>query len=42
VILDFQGGASASGFGHPSCKGGKPSDHAIKELPEKFPPGPKK
>jgi uncharacterized protein GlcG (DUF336 family) len=42
MILDFQGGASASGFGHPSCKGGKPSDDTIKELPEKFPPGPKK
>src|SRR5438067_7745846 len=26
MILDIQNGSSPSGFGHPSCKGGKPSD----------------
>jgi uncharacterized protein GlcG (DUF336 family) len=36
MILDIQNGASASGFGHPSCKGGKPPDEIIKQLPEKF------
>lgn len=34
LILDLQNGSSASGFGHPSCKGGKPSDDVIKKLPE--------
>jgi len=41
MILDMQNGTSASGFGHPSCKGGKPSDETIKKLPEQFPLGPK-
>lgn len=36
MILDIQNGASASDFGHPSCKGGKPPDEIIKQLPEKF------
>jgi uncharacterized protein GlcG (DUF336 family) len=36
MILDIQNGASASGFGHPSCKGGKPPDEIIKHLPEQF------
>src|SRR5947209_11032552 len=36
MILDIQNGSSASGFGHPSCKGGKPPDEIIKQLPEKF------
>jgi hypothetical protein len=36
MILDIQNGASASGFGHPTCKGGKPPDEIIKQLPEKF------
>lgn len=35
MILDIQNGASASGFGHPTCKGGKPPDEIIKQLPEK-------
>src|SRR4051812_40149078 len=30
MILDMQNGHSASGFGHPSCKGGTPSDEIIK------------
>jgi uncharacterized protein GlcG (DUF336 family) len=37
LLLDFANGASASGFGHPSCKGGKPSDEVIKGLTEKLP-----
>jgi hypothetical protein len=42
MIVDFQNGSSPSGFGHPSCKGGKPSDDTIRKLPEQFPTGPKK
>jgi hypothetical protein len=42
MILDIDDGKSASGFGHPSCKGGKPSDSVIARLPEKFPPGPRR
>jgi hypothetical protein len=34
IILDIQNGISASGFGHPSCQGGKPPDEIIKHLPE--------
>jgi uncharacterized protein GlcG (DUF336 family) len=41
MILDFSNGQSASGFGHPSCKGGKPSDDTIKKLPTDFPIGKK-
>ncbi len=41
MILDFANGQSASGFGHPSCKGGKPSDDTIKKLPQDFPIGKK-
>ena len=37
MILDIQNGQSASGFGHPSCKGGMPSDEIIKKLPQDFP-----
>jgi uncharacterized protein GlcG (DUF336 family) len=39
MILDIQNGVSASGFGHPSCRGGKPSDEIIKKLPETNPTG---
>jgi uncharacterized protein GlcG (DUF336 family) len=42
MILDVQNGSSLSGFGHPSCKGGKPSDDTIKALPNQFPTGKKK
>jgi uncharacterized protein GlcG (DUF336 family) len=42
MILDLQDGKSSSGFGHPSCKGGKPSDELIRKLHEQFPTGPKK
>jgi uncharacterized protein GlcG (DUF336 family) len=41
MILDLRGGASASGFGHPSCQGGKAPDAIIAKLPEQFPTGPK-
>jgi uncharacterized protein GlcG (DUF336 family) len=41
MILDFANGQSASGFGHPSCKGGRPSDDTIKKLPNDFPIGKK-
>jgi uncharacterized protein GlcG (DUF336 family) len=42
MIMDIENGKSASGFGHPSCKGGKPSEAVIAKLPETFPSGPKK
>lgn len=38
IIFDFQNGQSASGFGHPACKGGRPSEDMAKELPKKAPP----
>jgi uncharacterized protein GlcG (DUF336 family) len=41
MILDFSNGQSASGFGHPTCKGGKPSDDTIRKLPTDFPIGKK-
>ena len=37
MILDIQNGVSASGFGHPSCRGGLPSDEIIKKLSKDFP-----
>jgi uncharacterized protein GlcG (DUF336 family) len=41
MILDFQNGVSASGFGHPSCKGGTQADSIIQTLSKDFPTGPK-
>lgn len=41
MILDWSNNNSPSGFGHPSCKGGIPSDPMIKELPKQFPTGAK-
>jgi uncharacterized protein GlcG (DUF336 family) len=41
MILDVQNGQSASGFGHPTCKGGVEPDAIIKSLPQKYPTGPK-
>lgn len=41
MILDFQNGQSASGFGHPTCKGGTPSDSKINSLSKDYPTGPK-
>jgi uncharacterized protein GlcG (DUF336 family) len=40
LILDIQNGSSASGFGHPDCKGGKPSGEIIKKLTDSDPVGP--
>ena len=37
IIFDIQNGTSASGFGHPSCKGGRPSDDIAKKLPQTHP-----
>jgi uncharacterized protein GlcG (DUF336 family) len=42
MILDMQGQSSASGFGHPNCKGGLPSEGIIKNLSKQFPTGPKR
>lgn len=41
MILDFHNGVSASGFGHPSCKGGTQADNIIESLSKEFPTGPK-
>lgn len=40
MILDYQNSNSASGFGHPSCKGGAPSDAIIRKLSHDYPTGP--
>jgi hypothetical protein len=40
MILDWQNGASQSGFGHPSCKGGNQSDAIIHDLSNDLPTGP--
>jgi uncharacterized protein GlcG (DUF336 family) len=42
LIFDLQNGSSASGFGHPSCKGGTPSEAVIAKLPESDPIGQKR
>jgi uncharacterized protein GlcG (DUF336 family) len=42
MILDIQNGTSVSGFGHPSCKGGKASDDTIGKLADQIRPGPAK
>jgi hypothetical protein len=42
MILDLQNGTSVSGYGHPSCKGGKASDELIGKLADQLPPGPKR
>ncbi|HEY6442832.1 MAG TPA: heme-binding protein [Candidatus Acidoferrales bacterium] len=40
LIFDIQNGVSASGFGHPLCKGGQPSEDIIRALNQKLPVGP--
>jgi uncharacterized protein GlcG (DUF336 family) len=40
LIFDIQNGVSSSGFGHPSCKGGSPSEDIIKKLTQTQPSGP--
>jgi uncharacterized protein GlcG (DUF336 family) len=42
LIFDIQNGVSESGFGHPPCKGGYPSEAIIKDLPKTNPTGPKR
>ena len=42
LIFDIQNGVSQSGFGHPDCKGGKPSKDIIQQLNQKLPVGPGK
>jgi uncharacterized protein GlcG (DUF336 family) len=42
LILDMQRGSSPSGFGHPTCKGGLPSEEVIRKLPESDPTGQKR
>jgi uncharacterized protein GlcG (DUF336 family) len=37
IIFDVQNGVSASGFGHPTCKGGRPSEDIAKRLPQTHP-----
>jgi uncharacterized protein GlcG (DUF336 family) len=39
LIFDIQNGQSASGFGHPTCKGGKPAEDIIKSLTKTDPTG---
>jgi uncharacterized protein GlcG (DUF336 family) len=39
LIFDIQNGTSVSGYGHPPCKGGTPSEETIKRLPETDPIG---
>jgi hypothetical protein len=41
MILDWKNGDSPSGFGHPACKGGQPSEFIIESLSQKYPTGPK-
>jgi len=42
LIFDIQNGVSSSGFGHPACKGGKPSEDIVRKLPDTAPIGPKR
>src|SRR5947209_3360151 len=42
LILDIENGVSSSGFGHPGCKGGNPSEEIIKKLTETYPAGPRR
>jgi uncharacterized protein GlcG (DUF336 family) len=42
LIFDIQNGVSVSGYGHPNCKGGTPSEDVIKKLPETDPIGRKR
>lgn len=41
MVLDIEGGKSASGFGHPVCKGGIPGEDIIRNLSKNFPTGAK-
>jgi uncharacterized protein GlcG (DUF336 family) len=37
ILFDIQNGISASGFGHPTCKGGRPSEDIAKKLTQSHP-----
>jgi uncharacterized protein GlcG (DUF336 family) len=40
LIFDIHNGVSSSGFGHPACKGGNPSEEIINKLTQTHPTGP--
>jgi histidinol phosphatase-like PHP family hydrolase len=40
LIFDIQNGVSSSGFEHPACKGGNPSEEIINKLNQTHPNGP--
>jgi len=40
LIFDIQNGVSSSGYGHPACKGGNPSEDIINKLNQTHPTGP--
>jgi len=40
LIFDIQNGASASGYGNPTCKGGNPNEEIINKLTQTHPTGP--
>lgn len=40
MILDIHDGKSASGFGHPDCKGGQEAGYIVNSLSQNFPTGP--
>jgi uncharacterized protein GlcG (DUF336 family) len=42
LIFDIENGVSSSGFGHPACKGGNPSEEIIKKLTQTHPVGPRR
>jgi uncharacterized protein GlcG (DUF336 family) len=42
LIFDIQNGVSTSGFGHPACKGGNPSEEIINKLNQTHPSGPRR
>jgi uncharacterized protein GlcG (DUF336 family) len=41
MIIDWKNNSSASGFGHPPCKGGSPAEYIIGNLSKDFPTGPR-
>lgn len=41
MIVDYANNSSPSGFGHPDCRGGDPTQDIIKRLSKEFPSGPK-
>lgn len=41
LIFDIHNGVSDSGYGHPTCKGGNPSEEIIRKLEQTLPVGPR-